>query len=161
MSAGAAIPWAARLLTSALKVGPRVGKAAKMGIKGLNYAKAHPFRTAASAGGWGLSGLGTVGMVDSLFGGGGGPEADQMKDFYLDQMDHEGRQIGRQETQEWMLNGMMDGMRSAPYQQSDGEAREAALEELVQKHAVRLGGVAQTKSSRPDLMEMAMRMGYA
>lgn len=161
MSVGAAIPWAARLLTAALKVGPRVGKAAKMGIKGLNYAKAHPFKTAGIAAGHGMTGLFAADMIGNLFGDGGGPEADQMKDFYLDQMDHEGRQIGRQETQEWMLNGMMDGMRSAPYQQSDAEAREAALQELVQKHAVRLGGVAQTRSSRPDLMEMAMRMGYA
>lgn len=163
MSAASAIPWAARLLQGALKIGPRTGKAVKMGIKGLNFAKAHPIKSALAVGSHGMGALWTAQMARDLLGGGGdGEDAESMRDFYLEKIRHDEAPMAREEAREWMMEGAMEGGRSAPYYNpnAEGDAREAALSELVQRNAVKLAGASQTQSGRPDIMELAMRMGY-
>ena len=163
MSVASAIPWAGRLLLGALKFGPRTGKAVKMGLKGLNYARAHPIKSAMTVGGHAMGGLFTAQMASSLFGGDGdGEDAESMRDFYLEKIRHDEAPMAREEAREWMMEGALGDMRTAPYHNPNAEsdAREAALSELVQRNAVRLAGASQTQSGRPDIMELAMRMGY-
>lgn len=162
-AAARAIPWAVRLLRGAYKMGPTVGRAAGLGVRGLNYAKAHPFKSAMTVGSHAMGGLFTAQMASSLFGGDGdGEDAESMRDFYLEKIRHDEAPMAREEAREWMMEGALGDMRTAPYHNPNAEsdAREAALSELVQRNAVRLAGASQTQSGRPDIMELAMRMGY-